>query len=81
MDTIQTYDLSGNDLYPQYADPSISGNQRAGDASESYKVTFSTNNGTETYTPSTLSEFQQFQIGSAWTLNLNAVGTVLSVER
>ncbi len=79
--TIQTYTLEGNDLYPVYESPNISSDQRLGSSSETLTVIFSTDNGQETYSPSTESEFQQFQIGSVWTLKLNALGGVLSVER
>ncbi|MBI5825546.1 MAG: zinc ribbon domain-containing protein [Chloroflexi bacterium] len=78
--TIQTYPLEGNDLNPVYEDPSITSDQRLGTSTQTLTVTFSTPDGEETYTPSTLSEFQQFQIGSVWTLKLNALGGVLSVE-
>jgi len=79
--TIQTYDLSGNDLYPVYESPSYSSDQRLGTTSEILTVTFSTPDGQETYTPGSVNEFQQFQIGSVWTLKLNALGSVVSVER
>jgi len=79
--TIQTYDLSGNDLYPVYENPSIFGEQRLGTFTETLTVTFSTPNGQETYTPGSVDEFQQYQIGSVWTLKMNAMGGVLSVER
>ncbi len=79
--TIQTYSLQGNDLYPVYNQPSLSGEQRIGDTTETLTVYFSTPDGQETYTPGTVSEFQQFQIGSVWTLRLNALGGVLSVDR
>lgn len=79
--TVQTYDLSGNDLNPVYENPSISSDQRAGDASEQLTVYFNTDDGQETYSPGSVSEFQQFQIGSTWTLKLNAVGGVVSVEQ
>lgn len=79
--TIQTYSQQGNDLYPVYDQPSLSGEQRIGDTTETLTVYFSTPDGQETYTPGTVSEFQQFQIGSVWTLKLNALGGVLSVER
>lgn len=79
--TIQTYDLSGNDLYPVYESPSYTSDQRLGTSTETLTVTFSTSDGQEIYTPSTESEFQQFQIGSVWTLKLNALGGILSVER
>lgn len=79
--TIQTYDLSGNDLHPVYAEPNVSSDQRIGSTSETFTVYFDTPDGQETYSPGTVSEFQQFQIGSVWTLKLNALGGVVSVER
>lgn len=78
--TIQTYPLEGNDLRPIYDSPSISSDQRIGNASEDLTVVFSTPDGEETYSPNSLSEFQQYSIGSTWTLRMNAVGSVVSVE-
>ena len=81
--TIQTYSLEGNNLQPVYDDPSVSSSdQRIGDKSEELTVTFSTEaGGQETYSPSTITDFQQFTIGSTWTLKLNALGGVVSVEK
>jgi hypothetical protein len=79
--TIQTYTLDGNNLQPIYDSPNISSNQRIGDEGEEFAVTFSTDDGTETYSPGSVSEFQQFTIGSTWTLKMNALGGVVSVER
>jgi hypothetical protein len=78
--TIQTYSLDGNDLQPVYDTPNYSSDQRLGDKSEELTVNFSTDNGTETYSPDTITEFQQFTIGSKWTLKMNALGGVVSVE-
>ena len=78
--TIQTYSLGGNDLQPIYDSPNISSDQRVGDKTEKFTVTFSTEDGAETYSPGTVSEFQQFSIGSTWTLKLNALGGVVGVE-
>lgn len=78
--TIQTYTLEGNDLQPIYDSPNLSSDQRIGDETEKFTVTFSTEDGTETYSPGTVSEFQQFTIGSTWTLKLNALGGIVSVE-
>jgi membrane protease subunit (stomatin/prohibitin family) len=78
--TIQTYPLEGNDLQPIYDDPSISGEQRLGDPSEKLTVTFSTPDGEEIYSPNTVSEFEQFTIGSMWVLKMNLAGSVVSVE-
>jgi membrane protease subunit (stomatin/prohibitin family) len=79
--TIQTYPLEGNNLQPVYESPNVSSGQRLGDPSEDLTVIFSMQDGQqETYSPSTVSEYQQFTIGSTWTLRMNAVGSVVSVE-
>ena len=79
--TIQTYSLNGNDLFPIYEDPSVSSGQRLGQESERLTVTFSMEDGSqETYSPDTVSEFQQFTVGSTWTLRMNALGGVVGVE-
>jgi len=80
--TIQTYSLDGNNLQPVFDDPSLASDQRVGDTTETLTVTFSTEDGgQETYNPNTVSEFQQFAIGSTWTLKMNLAGGVVSVER
>ena len=79
--TIQTYPLEGNNLQPIYESPNVSSGQRLGDTSEDLTVTFSTQNGEqETYSPGTVTEFQQFTVGGTWTLKMNALGGVVSVE-
>jgi hypothetical protein len=79
--TIQTYDLSGNDNHPVYENPSVTSDQRTGNAVETLTVTFSIPDGQATYTPGSTDEFEQYEIGSVWTLKMNAVGGVMSVER
>jgi ribosomal protein L40E len=79
--TIQTYTLDGYDNHPVYENPSLAGDQRLGQASESLSVIFSVPNGQKAYKPDSVSEFQQFEIGSTWKLNMNAMGGVMSVER
>jgi hypothetical protein len=78
--TIQTYTLDGHDFSPMYSQPNVSSGQRLGDETVTYTVYF-TGDENYTYQPDTLSEFQQFEIGSTWTLNMNALGGVVSVER
>ena len=80
--TIQTYTQNGSDLQPAYDTPSLSSDQRLGDTSEDLTVTFATTDGEQkTYSPDTVSEFQQFVIGSTWMLKMNALGGVTSVEQ
>ena len=79
--TVRTFALDGHDLNPYYERPSITSDQRLGNESADYTVFFDTEKGDITYETGNLDEFQQFQIGSTWTLKLNAMGGVLSVER
>jgi len=79
--TIQTYTLDGSDLQPIYDSPNIASGQRIGDEGEEFSVTFSTGDGIETYSPESVSEFQQFTLGSTWQLKMNALGGVVEVER
>jgi ribosomal protein L40E len=79
--TIQTLTLDGHDLNPFYEQPNLSSDQRLGNGSADYTVYFESEKGEITYSPGDLGEFQQFQPGSTWTLKLNAVGGVVSVER
>lgn len=78
--TIQTYTLEGHDLSPIYSSPNVSNRQRLGSESATYTVTFTSGGETYTYVLDALSEFQQFTLGSTWTLHLNALGGVVSVE-
>jgi hypothetical protein len=80
--TIQIYTLNGNDLRPVYDSPNLASDQRLGNTSEDLTVVFSTEAGDQkTYSPGTVSEFQQFVVGSAWTLKMNALGGVTSVNQ
>jgi len=78
--TVQTYTLEGNDLQPIFDDPNLASGQRLGDETQDLKVTFSTAKGDKVYSPDTLSEYGQFEVGTTWTLSLNLVGGVVSVK-
>jgi hypothetical protein len=79
--TIQSYDLSGSDNYPVYEEPSVASDQRVGNTVNTLTVTFSTSDGQQNYAPDSVTEFQQFQIGSVWILKMSRAGGILSVER
>ena len=79
--TVETLTLDGNDYAPRYAQPSLSSGERIGDETVDFTVTFSSEKGLIDYSPDNLSEYQQFQVGSDWTLNLNRLGGIVSVER
>jgi len=80
----QQYDtatLSGNDFYPQWPNPALGKDQRLGAQSENFSIFFDTADGNFTYDIDDSNEFQQFQLGSSWQLNINSFGAVRSVER
>ena len=79
--TVETLTHDGNDYSPYYAEPSLSGEQRIGNEDVDFRVDFSSEKGELTYSPSDLSEYQQFQLGSQWTLSLNRLGGIVSVAR
>jgi hypothetical protein len=55
--------------------------QRRGKDEATYTVVFvSSDNKDYTYHPGALNEYQQYDIGSEWSLNLNALGGIVSVE-
>ncbi|MDK1028155.1 MAG: zinc ribbon domain-containing protein [Anaerolineae bacterium] len=79
--TIQTYTLDGHDNFPVYEQPSMSSDQRLGDQNEDLTVTFNSEKGAKTYSPANATEFQQYQVGSTWTLSLNALGSVVDIKK
>ncbi len=78
--TVQTYTLDGHDYSPVYSQPTISFDQRLGDQTVNYTVYFDTEKGQKAYSPGALDDFKRFQLGSNWTLKLNAIGSVVGVE-
>jgi ribosomal protein S26 len=77
--TVQTYTLDGHDYNPVYSQPSLSSGQRLGDESTDLAVLFDTDGGQKTYKPSDVTEYSHFEVGSTWTLKLNAFGGIVSV--
>lgn len=78
--TVRESILEGVDLSPIYGDPDLSSGQRQGSPSTELVVYFHTDEGQKEFKPSSVAEFQQFTIGSTWTLKLNLLGGVVSVE-
>ena len=79
-ETIQTYTLEGEDsarCMRSRASPRASawGTKRS-----TYTVVFNTESGQKRYSPSDAGGILPVQIGSSWTLSLNAVGAILDVK-
>ena len=77
VDTVTT---SGNDFFPEWPDPDFTAEQRLGQGTENYMVYFDTKEGDKTYSTTDFETFQQFEIGSKWILQVNALGGVQSVS-
>jgi DNA-directed RNA polymerase subunit RPC12/RpoP len=71
---------AGVDLQPYWPDLSLTSVQRQGDGHETYSVFFNADGKRYTYSPGDAGEFSQYQPGSEWTLQVNAFGSVTSVE-
>jgi hypothetical protein len=77
---IQSYTEEGTNLTPFWDNPTIASGQRHGEDAATYTVYFVSGKDDYTYNPGTLSEFQQYDIGSHWLLKLNTLGGIVSVE-
>lgn len=78
----ETVTLSGNDFSPVWPDPALSDQQRLGsNRDESYTVIFEADGKTYSLDVDSVNDYQQFDIGSAWTLSVNGFGNVVSVDR
>jgi len=70
----------GNDLSPYWPDVRLGVGQREGERRVVYTVRFQTANGIKEYTTDQENIFTQFQPGTTWTLEINALGGVVSVQ-
>lgn len=73
-------DAVGHDLNPKWPTLSLGARQREGERTEEYKVVFDADGKDYVYRPDDLQEFSQFEVGSRWIVETNALGGVTSVE-
>jgi DNA-directed RNA polymerase subunit RPC12/RpoP len=72
--------LTGGDLFPEWPQPQLAGDQRLGEQEAQYEVIFQGDGERYSYTTGSLDRFTQFSIGSEWILQVNQLGNVMSVE-
>ena len=72
--------LQGSDLFPQVPRTSLASSQRTGDPNAEYTILFSTDQGILEFRTDDLSLYQQAQIGSRWTLEINSSGAIVSAQ-
>lgn len=71
--------LTGDDFAPEWPEPVLAQDQRFGESTETYEVIFNADGRTYTYRPDDLNEYLQFEGGSRWILEVNALNNVRSV--
>jgi len=70
----------GSDDLPAWPDISLQSGQREGQRDEQYQVVFDVDGQNYTYTTSDPDLFTQVSVGSRWTLTINGLGSVVSIE-
>jgi ribosomal protein L40E/flagellar basal body-associated protein FliL len=79
---VDTATVSGTDFAPYWPQPSLEAGQQLGEErTETYQILFDAGDEDYTYKTSDYSLFQECQIGTTWTLNVNSFGTVVSIEQ
>jgi DNA-directed RNA polymerase subunit RPC12/RpoP len=76
---VDTALAQGSDLNPDWPTLSLGSNQREGDRSESYRVTFRSGSDTYHLTVSA-GEFSRFIPGSQWLVTINALGSIVDIQ-
>lgn len=71
---------SGTDLDPYWPDVILSMDEREGASQEGYIITFSGGGDTYQYSTTDSFLFEQAEIGSRWTLSVNQMGAIQSIE-
>ena len=77
---VDTVTESGRNLSPIWPALSLQPGQREGERSETYVINFRDGGDIYRYTTTNPQQFMQAEIGSRWTLEINAVGGVQSIE-
>ena len=77
---VNTVTESGENLSPLWPDPTLSTGQRLGDYTENYRILFSGDGETYTFTTTDSDLFMMAEPGSRWILQVNSLGGIQSIE-
>ena len=77
---VETVTDSGRDLAPAWPALDLGPDQREGARSETYVINFRNESESYRYTTSSVQLFLQAEVGSRWTLEVNQLGGVQSIE-
>ncbi len=77
---VDTRRSRGENLNPTWPDIRLGSDQRQATQAETYTVVFVSQGDEETYSPGTAAEFTNFVVGSQWTIVVNGLGAIVSVN-
>ncbi len=77
---VDTVVAQGRDSYPQWPTAFMQTGQQEGSRSEAYQIIFDADGQTYSYTPASMTEFQQFEIESQWILAVNTFGEINEIR-
>jgi hypothetical protein len=77
---VNSAESQGSDKNPQWPMVNLQAGQQEGNRSEEYKITFSADSETYSYSPTDLAEYSQFDIGSEWVLSINTFGAIKEIR-
>ncbi len=80
LGVVDTAIARGTDANPQWPALNLLGGQQAGDRAEKYDIRFSSDGKQYDYSTDDAAEFARYTLGSRWTLKINGLGSVVSVE-
>ncbi len=78
--TVDQVSASGGDLEPYWPQLNLETDQRAGEGNEHYTITFSTDKGDLAFETSDSGLFEAAQPASRWTLRINSLGEIVTIE-
>lgn len=78
---VDTVTVDGFDSAAYWPQPSLSQEQRLGNGTESYSITFYTSDGNYEYKTSNESIYNQAVVGTKWDLTINAFGNITDISQ
>jgi ribosomal protein L40E len=72
--------LNGNNLNPLWPEPQLEFGERLGAEAEQFEIIFDSDGDRFTYTTERIDDFIRFEVGSEWVLQVNQLGSVVSIE-
>jgi DNA-directed RNA polymerase subunit RPC12/RpoP len=76
VDTLENRGYDNNPSWPSFT---LRSDQREGERSEFYSVTFDVDGQNYTYRPADSGEFSQYSPGSEWTVSINGLGAITNI--